>query len=173
MAAGVIFLALTCCSIVISVYLFAKFLEFKDYFEILKTDNKFYNERYDSLLNNSSQSVDQIGRLIEYLDKSNEDNYNRFRDINDSITKLDDKTYNYDQKLEELENEYERVLDGWRLALDRVDDVVNFNKELTLNMHTSSLGAMITHSDYDEQRDNLLYFLDHLDEKRAAMKKED
>ena len=45
--------------------------------------------------------------------------------------------------------------------------------ELTLNMHTSSLGAMITHSDYDEQRDNLLYFLDHLDEKRAAMKKED
>ena len=42
--------------------------------------------------------------------------------------------------------------------------------ELTLNMHTSSLGAMITHSDYDEQRDNLLYFLDHLDEKRAAMK---
>ena len=45
--------------------------------------------------------------------------------------------------------------------------------ELTLNMHTSSLGAMITHSDYDKQRDNLLYFLDHLDKKRAAMKKED
>ena len=130
MAAGVIFLALTCCSIVISVYLFAKFLEFKDYFEILKTDNKFYNERYDSLL---------IGRLIEYLDKSNEDNYNRFRDINDSITKLDDKTYNYDQKLEELENEYERVLDGWRLALDRVDDVVNFNKELTEKLRENGL----------------------------------
>ena len=131
MAAGVIFLALTCCSIVISVYLFAKFLEFKDYFEILKTDSKFYKERYDSLLNNWSQSVDQIGRLIEYLDK--------FRDINDSITKLDDKTYNYDQKLEELENDYERVLDGWRIALNRVDDVVNFNKELTEKLRENGL----------------------------------
>lgn len=139
MAAMVIFLALTCCSIVLSVYLFAKFFEFKDYFEILKTDNKFYKERYDSLLNNWSQSVDQIGRLIEYLDKSNKDNYNRFRDINDSITKLDDKTYNYDQKLEELKNDYEGVLEGWRLTLDRVDDVVNFNKELTEKMRENGL----------------------------------
>lgn len=139
MAAGIIFLALTCCSIVLSVYSFAKFFEFKDYFEILKTDNKFYKERYDSLLNNWSQSVDQIGRLIEYLDKSNEDNYNRFRDINDSITKLDDKTYNYDQKLEELENDYEGVLEGWRLTLDRVDDAVNFNKELTEKLRENGL----------------------------------
>lgn len=139
MVAGVIFLALTCCSIVISVYLFAKFFEFKDYFEILKADNKFYKERYDSLLNSWSQSVDQIGRLIEYLDKSNEDNYNRFRDINDSITKLDDKTYNYDKKLEELENDYEGVLEGWRLTLDRVDDVVNFNKELTEKLRENGL----------------------------------
>lgn len=139
MAAMVIFLALTFCSIVLSVYSFAKFFEFKDYFEILKTDNKFYKERYDSLLNNWSQSVDQIGRLIEYLDKSNEDNYNRFRDINDSITKLDDKTYNYDQKLEELENDYEGVLEGWRLTLNRVDDVVNFNKELTEKLRENGL----------------------------------
>lgn len=139
MAAMAIFLALTFCSIVISVYSFAKFFEFKDYFEILKTDNKFYKERYDSLLNNWSQSVDQIGRLIEYLDKSNKDNYNRFRDINDSITKLDDKTYNYDQKLEELEKDYEGVLEGWRLTLDRVDDVVNFNKELTEKMRENGL----------------------------------
>ena len=139
MVAGVIFLALTCCSIVLSVYSFAKIFEFKDYFEILKIDNKFYKERYDSLLNNWSQSVDQIGRLIEYLDKSNEDNYNRFRDINDTITKLDNKTYNYDQKLEELENEYEHVLDGCRLALDRVDDAVNFNKELTEKLRENGL----------------------------------
>lgn len=139
MAAMVIFLVLTFCSIVLSVYSFAKFFEFKDYFEILKTDNKFYKERYDSLLNNWSQSVDQIGRLIEYLDKFNEDNYNRFRDINDSITKLDDKTYNYDQKLEELENDYEGVLEGWRLTLDRVDDVVNFNKELTEKLRENGL----------------------------------
>lgn len=139
MAEMVIFLVLTFCSIVLSVYSFAKFFEFKDYFEILKTDNKFYKEQYDSLLNNWSQSVDQIGRLIEYLDKSNEDNYNRFRDINDSITKLDDKTYNYDQKLEELENDYEGVLEGWRLTLDRVDDVVNFNKELTEKLRENGL----------------------------------
>ena len=139
MVAMVIFLALTFCSIVLSVYSFAKFFEFKDYFEILKTDNKFYKERYDSLLNNWSQSVDQIGRLIEYLDKSNKDNYNRFRDINDSITKLDDKTYNYDQKLEELEKDYECVLEGWRLTLDRVDDVVNFNKELTKKLRETGL----------------------------------
>lgn len=139
MVAGVIFLALTCCSIVLSVYLFAKFFEFKDYIEILKTDNKFYKERYDSLLNNWSQSVDQIGRLIEYLDKSNEDNYNRFRDINDSITKLDDKTYNYDQKLEELENDYEGVLEGWRLTLDCVDDVVNFSKLLIEKLRENGL----------------------------------
>ena len=139
MVARVIFLSLTCCSIVLSVYSFAKFFEFKDYFEILKNDNEFYKEQYDSLLNNWGQSVNQIGRLIEYLDKYNEDNYNRFRDINDSITKLDDKTYNYDQKLEELESEYERVLDGWRLALDRVDDVVNFNKELTEKLRENGL----------------------------------
>ena len=150
MVAGVIFLALTCCSIVISVYLFAKFFEFKDYFEILKNDNKFYKEQYDSLLNNWSQSVDQIGRLIEYLDKYNEDNYNRFRDINDSITKLDDKTYNYDKKLEELESEYERVLDGWRLALDRVDDVVNFNKELTEKLRDNGLVEEDNKEDKDE-----------------------
>ena len=150
MAAMAIFLALTFCSIVLSVYSFAKFFEFKDYFEILKTDNKFYKERYDSLLNNWSQSVDQIGRLIEYLDKFNKDNYNRFRDINDSITKLDDKTYNYDQKLEELENDYEGVLEGWRLTLDRVDDVVNFNKELTEKLRENGLVEEDNKEDKDE-----------------------
>ena len=32
---------------------------------------------------------------------------------------------------------------------------------LDLNKHISCLGAMITQGDYDEQRNNLLYFLDH------------
>lgn len=32
---------------------------------------------------------------------------------------------------------------------------------LSLNKHTSSLGAMITQGDYDSQREELLYFLDH------------
>lgn len=32
---------------------------------------------------------------------------------------------------------------------------------LSLNQHTSSLGAMITKGDYETQREDLLYFLDH------------
>lgn len=32
---------------------------------------------------------------------------------------------------------------------------------LSINRHASTLGAMITQGDYDHQRDNLLYFLDH------------
>ena len=32
---------------------------------------------------------------------------------------------------------------------------------LSINRHTSTLGAMITQDDYDDQRDELLYFLDH------------
>ena len=36
---------------------------------------------------------------------------------------------------------------------------------LSLNMHTSSLGAMITQGDYEHQREELLYFLDHPDDR--------
>lgn len=36
---------------------------------------------------------------------------------------------------------------------------------LSLNMHTSSLGAMITQGDYERQREKLLYFLDHPEER--------
>ena len=36
---------------------------------------------------------------------------------------------------------------------------------LSLNMHTSSLGAMITQGDYDYQRERLLHFLDHPEER--------
>lgn len=36
---------------------------------------------------------------------------------------------------------------------------------LSLNMHTSSLGAMITQGDYDHQREKLFDFLDHLEER--------
>ena len=36
---------------------------------------------------------------------------------------------------------------------------------LSLNMHTSSLGAMITQGDYDNQRDELMTFLDHPEER--------
>lgn len=37
--------------------------------------------------------------------------------------------------------------------------------ELSLNKHTSSLGAMITQGDYDSQKENLLWFLDDLDDR--------
>ena len=40
--------------------------------------------------------------------------------------------------------------------------------ELSLNMHTSSLGAMITHGDYEHQKEALLNFLDHYKEEEWA-----
>ena len=43
--------------------------------------------------------------------------------------------------------------------LDR-DDLLVLYINLSLNMHTSSLGAMITHGDYEMQREHLLHFLD-------------
>lgn len=36
---------------------------------------------------------------------------------------------------------------------------------LSMNMHTSTLGAMITQHDYDDQRDELFLFLDHPEER--------
>ena len=45
------------------------------------------------------------------------------------------------------------------------DDLSILCIDLSLNMHTSTLGAMITQGDYDEQRDNLLWFLDHPEER--------
>lgn len=36
---------------------------------------------------------------------------------------------------------------------------------LSLNRHTSSLGAMITQGDYEYQREELLHFLDHPEER--------
>ncbi len=41
------------------------------------------------------------------------------------------------------------------------EELVCLNIHLSLNMHTSSLGAMITQGDYDYQKEELLYFLDH------------
>lgn len=36
---------------------------------------------------------------------------------------------------------------------------------LSLNKHTSTLGAMITQGDYESQRDDLIHFLDYPDER--------
>lgn len=42
-------------------------------------------------------------------------------------------------------------------------EVLHIN--LSFNKHTSSLGAMITHGDYESQREKLLYFLDHSEDR--------
>ena len=41
------------------------------------------------------------------------------------------------------------------------DELVILDIYFSLNRHDSSLGAMITQGDYDDQREDLLYFLDH------------
>ena len=41
------------------------------------------------------------------------------------------------------------------------DELNNLHIYLSLNRHVSSLGAMITQGDYEDQREDLLYFLDH------------
>lgn len=65
--------------------------------------------------------------------------------------------------------EYLIKADDYKEYSERVGQVYELNEEeltvlhicLSLNMHTSSLGAMITQGDYEHQREALLYFLDH------------
>ena len=45
------------------------------------------------------------------------------------------------------------------------DDLTILHIDLSLNMHTSTLGAMITQNDYNTQREYLLHFLDHPEER--------
>ena len=46
------------------------------------------------------------------------------------------------------------------------DDLSILWCRLSINMHTSTLGAMITQGDYDHQLENLFEFLDHPEEWR-------
>lgn len=60
--------------------------------------------------------------------------------------------------------------DEYTRRVVQVDALTEFDLEilhirLSLNSHTSSLGAMITQGDYDYQREELLYFLDHPEER--------
>lgn len=60
--------------------------------------------------------------------------------------------------------------DEYARRVDQVYALTEFDLEilhirLSLNSHTSSLGAMITQGDYDYQREELLYFLDHPEER--------
>jgi hypothetical protein len=45
------------------------------------------------------------------------------------------------------------------------DELVILDVYFSLNRHDSSLGAMITQGDYEDQREDLLYFLDHPEER--------
>lgn len=53
--------------------------------------------------------------------------------------------------------EYGRLVDIVTKLTD--DDLGKLYLELALNMHIKNLGEMITHGDYEQQRDNLLVFL--------------
>lgn len=58
------------------------------------------------------------------------------------------------------DNKEEYCRRGQQVSKLTDDELVELWVELTLNMHTSSLGAMITQGDYEHQKDNLLKFLD-------------
>lgn len=60
------------------------------------------------------------------------------------------------------EDEYSRRVDQVT-RLDE-DELNTLYWKLSLNMHTSTLGAMITQGDYDYQREALLSFLDEIEE---------
>ena len=65
------------------------------------------------------------------------------------------KTYKYEEYIR-------RVLQVRELDYN---DLITLDVLLSLNMHTSSLGAMITQGDYDTQLEVLLDFLDHPEER--------
>lgn len=60
-------------------------------------------------------------------------------------------------KTDDREEYSRRVQQVYELTENELDSLHIY---LSLNMHTSSLGAMITQEDYDSQKDILLEFLD-------------
>ena len=65
-------------------------------------------------------------------------------------------------KTDDREEYSRRVQQVYKLTETELDILHIY---LSLNMHTSSLGAMITQGDYDYQREELLHFLDHPEER--------
>ena len=57
--------------------------------------------------------------------------------------------------------EYGRRINQLYQILDDEAALAVLYIRLSLNMHTSSLGAMITQGDYETQREELLHFLDN------------
>lgn len=65
-------------------------------------------------------------------------------------------------KTDDREEYSRRVHQANELTEDELDIL---HIHLSLNRHTSSLGAMITQGDYDGQKEDLLWFLDHPEER--------
>lgn len=65
-------------------------------------------------------------------------------------------------KTDDREEYSRRVNQVYELTANELDIL---HIRLSLNRHTSSLGAMITQGDYESQREDLLYFLDHPEER--------
>ena len=65
-------------------------------------------------------------------------------------------------KTDNREEYSRRINQVYELTANELDIL---HVRLSLNQHTSSLGAMITQGDYESQRDDLLYFLDHSEDR--------
>ena len=74
------------------------------------------------------------------------------------VTAINILAVEYLIKTDKREEYSRRINQVYKLTDDEFECL---NIELSLNMHTSSLGAMITQGDYNHQLENLLYFLDH------------
>lgn len=78
------------------------------------------------------------------------------------VTAINILAVEYLIKTDNREEYSRRVHQVYELTEDELDILDIY---FSLNMHTSSLGAMITQHDYDHQREVLLDFLDHPEER--------
>ena len=106
----------------------------------------------------------ELAKRVGYIDSVEETNPTFRRNPYSS-----DVADAYTTAINILAVEYLIKADNYKEYSERVGQIYELNEEelaalhicLSLNMHTSSLGAMITQGDYEHQREALLYFLDH------------
>ena len=106
----------------------------------------------------------ELAKRVGYIDSVEETNPTFRRNPYSS-----DVADAYTTAINILAVEYLIKTDNYKEYSERVGLIYELNEEeltvlhirLSLNMHTSSLGAMITQGDYEHQREALLYFLDH------------
>lgn len=65
------------------------------------------------------------------------------------------RTYNWGEYTKRCKQVYELT----------TAELISLYVTLSMNKHTSNLGAMISHGEFGGQRDDLLYFLDHPEER--------